>query len=334
MRGRRRRSRSPTSEPPIGSTRRRRSIASRPTAMPERRKRPRRPRCRYGTRRGREGGAPERGSTRGRAAFACQTVDRRAGRMGDVLEIVRRDRAEVQRPVLRRLVRDAADRLVLGVHLVPGEPARRRGAAVVLVERSFAEQHDERRRRRARTRGGRDRDSTRPPPGSANRSSRPPSSSHIARVQEEAVALAHRSEDPAPRRSRERAHAEQPVAVGLPSPSRASSSSSTLWSYPTSAARMCVTDPRCQRRGRDHRSVGEPRREPRRRPGVRATRAGRRRSSVRRGRPRASASPRFAALYGRGRRVVECAPPEAAGKRGEHASSSGAGEPLSTTMTS
>ena len=50
---------------------------------------------------------------------------------------------DVEALVRRRLVRVAAPRDVLGVHLVPADAARRRRAAVDLVERALAEQHDE-----------------------------------------------------------------------------------------------------------------------------------------------------------------------------------------------
>ena len=56
----------------------------------------------------------------------------------------------------------------------------------------------------------------RPPPGSANRSSRPPSSAPRRGVHEQPVALAHRSEPAARRRLGERRHREQAVPVALP----------------------------------------------------------------------------------------------------------------------
>ena len=61
---------------------------------------------------------------------------------------------DVEPLVRRRLVGVAAQRDVLVVHLVPTDAARRRRAAVDLVERALAEQHHELRVGRARTRGG------------------------------------------------------------------------------------------------------------------------------------------------------------------------------------
>ena len=76
-------------------------------------------------------------------------------------------------------MRLAPDRLVLVVHLVPGEASRRGGATVVLVEGPLAEQHDQLDASSPQARRYRSW-LTSPPPGSANRSSRPPSSSHTS----------------------------------------------------------------------------------------------------------------------------------------------------------
>src|SRR5262249_53393655 len=51
--------------------------------------------------------------------------------------------AEVEAFVRRRLVRSTAQCDVFGMHLVPTNAARRRDAAVHLMERAFAQQHDE-----------------------------------------------------------------------------------------------------------------------------------------------------------------------------------------------
>ena len=73
----------------------------------------------------------------------CPTVDRLAGGALDVLERERMHASEEDRIVGGWPVPHASDRLVVGVHVVPGEAAGGRGPAVVLVEGRLAEEHDE-----------------------------------------------------------------------------------------------------------------------------------------------------------------------------------------------
>ncbi len=150
---------------------------------------------------------------------AGTTLDRLPGGTFDVLERERVQPPEVQGIVVRWLVPHAADRLVVGVHVVPGEPAGGRGPSVVLVEGRLAEEHDELDRVEA----------ARPSvqvvvrePAAREREPfvEPAELGPDVRPCEEAAALAHRAEQAPARGAAGRADLEQLIAVVLPRDAR------------------------------------------------------------------------------------------------------------------
>ena len=198
-----------------------------------------------------------------RVAGSGAQLDRALRGVLDVLERDVGNRAEIQAFVLRRLVGAAAQRDVLVVHLVPAEAARRRRAAVDLVERAFTEQHDELHVVEL----------ARPPVEVVIR--QPAARQREALVEaaellphrlrhEQSVALAHRPEPTAGRRRRERRDREQPVAVVLPVELREQLVLDAAGRSPR-PARPCAASGRCANRAS--------RRSAARRAGGRATRA-------------------------------------------------------------
>ena len=143
------------------------------------------------------------------------SLDCQVRRTLDVGQRVVGQPTQVDRPVLRRPVGLAADRLVVGVHVVPRESPGGGGTAMELVERALAEQDDQ--LDVLERAGATEQIVVRQAPGGECEALVEATQLLPAgAVQEEAVALAHGPEDAPPRRARQCGDGEQAVAVVLP----------------------------------------------------------------------------------------------------------------------
>src|SRR5918996_929542 len=123
--------------------------------------------------------------------------------------------ADVERLVGGWAMRPPGDGLVFGVHLVPGVAARRGGAAVVLVERPLAEEHDQ----LDAIEGARPAVEVvvhEPAAGQGEAFVKPTELVPDRAETEQAAALARRAEQAPPPGAGRRADVEQLVTVGLP----------------------------------------------------------------------------------------------------------------------